>query len=182
MMQHLMLETPRRDLVESYRTLVREFTERDEPLVPFVLSFPHDDFDAFLYRLDAASRGEDLPDGFVPHSTFWLVREDATVVGVSNLRHRLTDALRREGGNIGYGIRPSERGRGYAPILLRETLRRAREMGLCEVLLTCGKNNVPSVRTIRRNAGHFISEEYIESRGEFVQRYRITLGEKTDAL
>src|SRR5262245_3977506 len=134
----MQFEEPHEGLQDSYRALVQEFRDAGERLVPFPLSFPNDDFRAFVDRLATGSRGEGLPPGFVPHSTFWLV-SDSEVVGVANLRHQLTDALRREGGNIGYGVRPSARRRGFASELLRRTLDRARERGLKEVLLTCAK-------------------------------------------
>ena len=105
--QRLSLEEPNADLSDSYRSLVAEFVEHGENLIPFPLAFPHDDFPKLLERLAAESRGEGIPAGFVPHSTFWLVLDGTTVVGVSNLRHRLTDSLRRDGGHIGYGVRPS---------------------------------------------------------------------------
>ena len=48
-------------------------------------------------------------------------------------------------------------------------------MGLPEVLVTCSKSNEASVRTILRNGGVFISEGLIPSRGDVIQRYRISL-------
>ncbi len=119
------LISPSESLRDSYRELIAEFEEAGESLVPFPLKFPNDDFSAFLDRLAACARGEGIPDGFVPHSTYWLVRDGVRVIGVSNLRHELTDSLRRDGGHIGYGIRPSERGKGAATELLRLTLQRA---------------------------------------------------------
>lgn len=176
----LQFEEPHSGLQDSYRDLIREFLEAGEPLVPFPLAFANDDFRAFLARLAACARGEGLPPGFVPHSTYWLV-SDGVVVGVANLRHSLTDALRREGGNIGYGVRPSARRRGFAYELLRRTLARAREMGLPEAWLTCAKSNVGSVRTILSNGGLFVSEEVLPERSEIVQRYRIPLDSITTA-
>jgi predicted acetyltransferase len=154
---------------------------RGEKLVPFTLSFPTDPFSDFLEKLAACSRGEGIPANFVPHSTYWLV-DGAEVIGVSNIRHRLTDALKREGGSIGYGIRPSQRQRGFAHVLLEQSLRRARILGLPEAWLTCAKANVASIRTIVRNGGSFVSEEYLEPRGEIVQRYRIDLVNTANAL
>ena len=174
-MEALHVEEPSVALRDSYRALVREFVEAGEPLVPFTLEFAHDDFDAFVERLGACSRGEGLPPGFVPHTTLWLVRDGRDVLGVSNLRHRLTPRLRVEGGNIGYGVRPSARRRGYATALLRGTLDRARAIGLDRALLTCAKHNGASVATIRRCGGVFDSEEFIASRNEIVQRYWIDL-------
>jgi predicted acetyltransferase len=99
------------------------------------------------------------------------------VVGVSNLRHQLTPKLRIEGGNIGYGVRPGARRRGYATALLRGTLERAREAGLSEALLTCAKDNAASVATILRCGGRFDSEEFMPERKEVMQRYWIALAE-----
>ena len=169
-------EEPHAALQDSYRELIREFLERGEPLIPFVLGFPNEDFDSFLERLAANARGEGLPTGFVPHSTYWLVR-DGVVVGVSNLRHSLTDKLRREGGHIGYGVRPSARGKGMGTELLRCTLIRARQIGLREALVICDKVNQASARTILNNGGVLASEEFLPECSEVVQRYTIRLDE-----
>ena len=174
MKREMRFEEPHPGLQDSYRSLVREFLERGEPLVPFALSFPNEDFPAFLAQLASCKRGEGLPAGFVAHSTYWLVCNDI-VVGVSNLRHSLTDALRREGGHIGYGVRPSARRQGFASELLRRTLGCAREIGITEAWLTCAKTNIASVRTILRNGGRFVSEVFLPERNEVVQRYEIPL-------
>src|SRR5690606_39005261 len=97
--------------------------------------------------------------------------EGGEVVGVSNLRHRLTDALRIEGGHIGYGIRPTARGRGLGREILRLTLAQARRRGIDAVLLTCAKANAASAAVIAANGGRLAAEEFIASRGEVVQRW-----------
>ncbi|MES2789202.1 MAG: GNAT family N-acetyltransferase [Planctomycetota bacterium] len=170
----LRFEEPHAALQDSYRDLIREFRDANEPLVPFPLSFPNEDFSAFLTRLAGCAQGVGIPSGFVSHSTYWLV-SDGEVVGVSNLRHALTDALRHEGGSIGYGIRPSARGRGFAKEILRQTLIRARELGLTEVWLTCDQTNLASICTILSQGGLFISEELLEDRQDIVRRYRIVI-------
>ena len=182
MLNHrLELITPSSEFANSYRALVCEFVDRGEKLIPFTLSFSTEPFSGFLEKIAACSRGEGIPANFVPHSTYWLI-EGAEVVGVSNIRHRLTDALKREGGNIGYGIRPSQRQRGFAHVLLQQTLLQARNLGLSEVWLTCAKANVASIRTIVRSGGSLVSEEYLEPRGEIVQRYSIDLANAANAL
>jgi predicted acetyltransferase len=170
----LCFEEPHAGLRDSYRDLIREFLEQGEPLVPFPLAFPNDDFSAFLALLASCAKGEGIPPGFVPHSTYWLT-SNGIVVGVANLRHALTDALRREGGNIGYGVRPSARRMGFAHELLRRTLERARDLSLSEVLLTCGDSNEASIRTILRSGGVLVSKEFLPERGEVVRRYRVSL-------
>lgn len=143
-------------------------------MVPFTLAFENADFDAFLAKLSGCAAGVGVPDGFVAHSTFWLVRDQTEVVGVSNIRHSLTPALRRDGGSIGYGIRPSSRRQGLGGTILQQSLQRAAELGLSRVLITCGKPNIASARVIVCNGGVLESEEYLADRGEVVQRYWIT--------
>jgi predicted acetyltransferase len=167
------LVTPDATLCASYRALVAEFVDHREKLVPFVLGFEHGDCDAMLARLAACSRGLGLPDGFVAHSTYWLVEDRTNVVGVCNIRHALTPALLREGGHIGYGVRPSARGRGLGTEILRQSLRRARDLGIGDILVTCGQSNVASARAIIRNGGVLDSQTFLPDRGEIVQRYWI---------
>ena len=159
-------------LRESYLSLVADFLSNGEKLVPFVLSFDHADFEAMLARLHDCSRGVGVPPGFVAHSTYWLVH-DGAVVGVSNIRHALTPNLRREGGHIGYGIRPAARRRGFATEILRKSLDCARQLGIAEALVTCSKANVASATAILRNGGVLASEEYLPERGEIVQRWHV---------
>ena len=53
------------------------------------------------------------------HATYWWVAQGGTYLGAISLRHELNDFLLRAGGHIGYGIRPSARGRGVATWALR---------------------------------------------------------------
>ena len=176
MPQSLRLQAPSGELRDSYRDLIAELDAGGEARVPFPLSFPFEDFDALLASLRDYANGVGLKEGFVPHSTYWLVRGGKEIVGVSNLRHRLNEKLAREGGHIGYGIRPSARRKGCGREILRQTLERARAIGIDRVLVTCGKGNTGSVRIIVGNGGVFESEAFSAERGEVVQRYWIPNG------
>jgi predicted acetyltransferase len=175
---NISLIEPRIDLEESYLSLIQEFQVNGEPLIPFPLTFPHQPFSDLLTKLQDHSKGIGIPEGFVPNSTFWLIEEEREIVAVSNLRHALTAKLRREGGHIGYGVRPSQRRKGYGKTILRETLVKAWELGLEKVLITCGKANIASAKVILKNGGVFESEDYIPERDEVVQRYWITFSQE----
>nr|WP_295777452.1 GNAT family N-acetyltransferase [Rhodoferax sp.] len=176
-MQHptLALVHPSAHLRDSYRALIAEFVANGDALVPFTLAFDNTDFDAFLSKLADCARGVGVPNGFVAHSSFWLVRGGTEVIGVANIRHTLTPALLREGGSIGYGIRPTARRQGLGTAILRLSQLRAAELGLARVLITCGKQNAASAAVIVRNGGVLESEEFLADRGEVVQRYWIAL-------
>ena len=69
------------------------------------------------------------------------------------MRHFLTDALRRVGGNIGYGIAPRFRGRGYGNKLLRLLLEKARGFGIERALVTVQLDNLASQAVALFNGG-----------------------------
>ena len=70
--------------------------------------------------------GINLPEGWVPDIQLVAFSRDRQAVGFLNLRLRLSDFLLEEGGHIGYSIRPSERGKGYAKESLRQGLQVAK--------------------------------------------------------
>ncbi|HIS19031.1 MAG TPA: GNAT family N-acetyltransferase [Candidatus Coprovivens excrementavium] len=81
--------------------------------------------------------------------TFLLIREDDDrIVGAINVRWNLIESMKEFGGNIGYGIRPTERRKGYNKINLYLALIEAYKLGLEEVILDCDVNNLGSVKTL----------------------------------
>ena len=106
------------------------------------------------------------PDGFytvpsgekfqkVPYETLWLIHDD-TFIGEVSFRHELNEMLQNFGGHVGYGVRPSLAGQGFATLALRMTVERANNMGIKELLLTCSPDNPASRRVIEKNGGEFI--------------------------
>ena len=69
-----------------------------------------DEFARFVAQRVAA-RDEDTPrrSGWTACHFFWVVDDEDEYVGSLALRHELTPFLLREGGHIGYSIRPSAR-------------------------------------------------------------------------
>lgn len=110
------------------------------------------DFQIKLIRNHKMAEGNDLPEGFVPQTLYWLY-VGGIPVGYGKLRHCLNDKLLEHGGHIGYVIRPSERGKGYGKLLLLELLGKAKEKQISEVLLTCDEDNTASRRIIESNGG-----------------------------
>jgi predicted acetyltransferase len=81
----------------------------------------------------------------------WIV-DGAEVLGGIALRHESTDFVARMG-HIGYGVRPSARGRGVATWALGRMLDEARTVGLERVLIVCEPDNIASASVIEHNGG-----------------------------
>lgn len=90
----------------------------------------------------------------VASTYYWIADgESGPVIGFLNLRHDLNDFLLEEGGHIGYSVRPARRREGHAGRALALGVRRAADLGLGRVLVTCDEDNDASRRTIERNGG-----------------------------
>lgn len=164
----IQLVRPSEKYANSYRAYIKELG--DEERYPFPLDFDHSDFSALLRRLDDFEQGRNLPNGFVPSSTYWLI-ECGELVGVSNLRHLLNERIKNAGGHIGLSIRPMARGRGLGQRLLALTIMEARSKGLGELHIHCHKHNMASARMIRANGGVLVSELDDGTPAGTIQRY-----------
>ncbi|MFO0749094.1 MAG: GNAT family N-acetyltransferase [Myxococcota bacterium] len=135
--------------VEYRETFLRALGEFRREGLPWWLSgdieIAEIDFAAFVAKKlsDSQPRSEQV----VPKTHLWALMADE-LVGRISIHHALSDALRKEGGHIGYDTVPSFRGRGVATEMLSQALPVARALGLSEVLITCDDTNVGSIRVI----------------------------------
>ena len=118
------------------------------------------DAEAFVYEAWLESNrdmemGLGIPEGWVPAVQLVAFARDGQAVGFLNLRLRLSAYLLEEGGHIGYSIRPSERGKGYAKEALRQGLQIAKEKNIKRALVTCSTENPASRAVILANGGQF---------------------------
>ena len=108
-----------------------------------------------------------LPENRVPSIQFVSFDDVGHTLGFLNLRLRLNEGLLNYAGHIGYSIRPSERGKGYAKETLRQGLQVAKEKNIKKALVTCSVNNPASRTVILANGG------LIEDVRDGVERYWI---------
>lgn len=111
----------------------------------------------------------------VPSHTFLAVREEeGRIVGIMDLRHHIDHPiLGTWGGHLGYSVRPSERGKGYATQMLRLNLEKAKEMGIPKLLITCNETNFASEKVILKCGGMYESTLTVEE--SRIKRYWITV-------
>lgn len=106
--------------------------------------------------------------------TFLLIRKnDDKIIGCINIRWNLTDYMKKYSGNIGYGIRPTERNKGYNKINLYLGLLEAKKLNLNKVMLVCETNNLPSSKTIEALGGILERKEIDPNDGVLTSYYWI---------
>jgi predicted acetyltransferase len=113
----------------------------------------------------------------VPAETYYLVNEQDRIIGMINIRLCLNERLMKCGGHIGYGIRPSERNKGYNKINLYLALLRCQKLGIKEVILDCDSTNLASSHTIEALGGIRIDEYYSSHEQCLAWRYIINVDE-----
>lgn len=169
----IQLVSPTERYRESFLNGLREFQQEG-------LSWWHSgdlevaerDFAAFVARKLADSNQRTGTS--VPKTHLWAIAEEQ-FVGRISIHHALTDALRIEGGHIGYDTVPSYRGRGVATEMLRLALPVARSLGLAEVLLTCDETNDASISVIESNGGTLRETKALDANRPLKRYYWITL-------
>ena len=110
------------------------------------------------------------PERGLVQSEFYVLMRGDRMLGEFALRLALDAGLEREGGNVGYRVRPSERGRGHATRMLRFALGRLGELGFARALLTVRTTNAASLRVVAKCGGRFVDEVELPS-GELNRRF-----------
>jgi len=82
--------------------------------------------------------------------TYRWITDGPQVLGAIALRHS-GHPLISKAGHLGYGIRPSARGRGLATWAVGRMLRDAQGLGMDHVLAVCLSGNTASQRTLEAN-------------------------------
>lgn len=93
-----------------------------------------------------AEKGINLPEGFIPNVTYWMVNDDE-YIGTINIRLGLNDFLARYGGHYGIVIQPKYRGKGYALEATEFVLGEAKRRKLNPFLSCTQETNLPAIKT-----------------------------------
>ena len=128
-----------------------------------------DSSDAYLERRIAYSKGEGLPEGWTPASTYFCIGS-GQILGVIRVRHGTSPYIHDVIGHIGYETLPQARGRGVASYMLYWVQRHV----LTEsAIITCDCNNVASQKVIEKCGGQFLNTFYSEQDEQKVLRYQL---------
>ncbi len=128
----------------------------------------YNEYKKWLQEVDNHSKGINLPDGWIPYTTYILYINDIPV-GYGRIRHSSSEYLETVvgAGNFGYGISKEYRGKGYGDILFKKLLKKCKEHGYNEIKLFPLKTNEVTIKIMIKNGGRIIGnfkdEKYIIS-------------------
>ncbi len=154
--------------------MVNEIRQVDNNFEGFTNIKDADNYEEFLRELETNKHQELIKPEYSPQTTYGVF-DDERLIGGFNLRHVIKGDLINYGGNIGYLIIPSERGKGYGTKLLCLALEKAQILGIKNVLVSCGVDNVGSNRVIENNGGIYENNYYEESTGKTFKRFWIAV-------
>lgn len=167
------LVKPTIEMEKEYNDYINEWEKEENKIVPYASRRSLTDYKELIVFWGDMETDKAYEQNFVPSTLFFLVDENNRIYGALHIRHELNDYLLQYGGHIGYGIRPSERKKGYAAKMLSLSLPIVKEFGIKKALVACDKTNIASSKTIINNGG-ILENEVIED-GEIVQRYWIDI-------
>ena len=157
------------------REYIREHHDHGETSISASLGLSSSDYSEWVEKIQKNALTGDEAWG---KSLLYLCFDQDRLVGLLSIRYELPKELSEKIGDIGYGVRPSERNKGYATAMLRYALSVCKEKGMEKVVLGCYKDNRASAATIRKNGGVLTAENNNYKENKTSQYYSITLSER----
>ena len=155
----LCLKPANTDDIEKEYLFVRDIPDDENGYINEYHGISRDNFDDALNTIIANSRGELLPEGYVPCTSYFLWVDDS-IVGKLDLRHYLCESLINGAGHIGYYIAPCYRGNGFGTKGLGLIADIARNVvPEDEIYLRVHRNNPASLKVMLKNGGYIHHED-----------------------
>ncbi len=132
-----------------------------------------ENFADFIQILDNYEKAN-VDKQYASQTSYFVVNENNKLIGGASIRHYLTIDGYNYGGHIGYGIRPSEREKGYGTQILKLALEEAKKLKIYKVLLVCLETNMGSNKVIQK-CGGILENQVKDSDDSIINRYWIDI-------
>lgn len=169
MLENIELKSPSVVYKESFLENINDYKASGDIEYFNIYKKALDNFEQYVEKLNNNAKGIDLPEGYVPCSTFWLVNENNKVLGAIRIRHKGIPF----DGHIGYDIAQKYRSKGYGTKILELALPLAKQIGIDKAILNCESSNIRSEKVIRANNG--IPFKTLEKDGKLYNQFIIEL-------
>ena len=172
----LCLVKPDLTYYEEYNEMMKEWVESNTQIAPWFLDKPVptiEEFAKYVKHLDDCEHGR-LDEKYCSTTSYFVVDENNKLVGAASLRHYLTIEGMNTWGHIGYGVRPTERRKGYATETLNMLLEEAKKRHIYRILIGSHTSNIGSCKVIEK-CGFKFEEEITDpyNSNETIKKYSI---------
>ena len=143
-------------------------------LNPLALKSNGVSYEKWLQWMNDDEHEDTCPPESVPQTIYFAVRDDGKLIGAVTIRTKPNEKINNGsgGGHLGFGVRPTERRKGYAKKILRLALKKLAERGINDVMINCASDNIGSEKTILA-CGATFQDEVINDEGERAKRFWI---------
>lgn len=129
---------------EEYNKMYREFIQNKSELIPDVLELQcktKKDYQNILRQLENRKNGKHEDIDWYKNSYYFLAFDNYELIGIGCIRNQLTQKGYNVWGNIAYGVRPSQRKKGYGTKIAEKLIDKCKELGMKEVILCHYEDN-----------------------------------------
>ena len=151
---------------------VQEHYDNNEFGISASMGLSSSEYDKWVEKIRKNASVGDMEWG---KSLLFLCFVNDRLIGLLSIRYELPEKLTNIYGDIGYGVSPSCRNKGYATMMLRYAVSVCKEKGKKKILVGCYKDNIASAATIRKNGGVLVNENNNYNEGRVSQYYLIVM-------
>ena len=147
------------DMAEQEYEMLQGILDVENGFTNPAYNLSYKEYKNWLQDIDNHSKSLNLPNGWIPYTTYILYIDDIPV-GYGRVRHSSSEYLETVvgAGNLGYGISKEYRGKGYGNILFKELLKKCKEYGYKEIKLFPMKANEATIKIMIKNGGRIIGD------------------------
>lgn len=161
----------------QYIDMIQEWKKSNTSLTPDILELPCDneiDYRNIVRVAENAANGLHNKEEWYEKCYYYLVINDQDkLIGATAIRINLTQPGKDILGNLSYGIRPSERRKGYGKAVANMLVNKCKELGMDEIIV-CHDLEDDASRRVMESVGAIptgvLMSEYSEKR---ISRYII---------
>lgn len=158
---------------DQYLAMMEEWLSFGGRLNPGALRNNGAPYEKWLSHIRADQDARTCPEGKVPQTLYLAFNDAGELVGAVSLRPQMNAITLQEAGHVAYGVRPSQRRKGYATQMLALAVDKLNALGVDRVLVVCAADNLGSIKTILNNGG-VLENEITSSNGELRKRFWIS--------
>ena len=177
----LYLNDFKKENYKDYIDLYNEFIKYNSDLIPDILEIKcrsKKDYNGLLNEINNRLNGSHNDLDWYNDGHYYLVYDDNKLIGIGCIRNNLTKKGYDIWGNIAFGVRPTERKKGYGTKISKLLIRKAKDIGMDELIICHYESNSISPKILQKIGAQYINTVISPYSKKVIYRYRITIKER----